>query len=280
MSISLLATKLRIPRQRANGVSRPRLTEKLTAAVQRPGSVVLVSGPAGFGKTTLLSEFVVGRLAVWVSLGEEDNDPIQFWSYLVTALQTVEPEIGKAAIALLETAQPLPDQSIPTVLINDLVQSEQDIVLILDDYHTIRNQSIHTALSFFIDHIPDNFHLIVSTRIDPPLPLARLRARNRLTEIRSTDLRFTLDETNSFLAQTMRLILSEEDVKAIETRTEGWIASLQLAAISMRQQNDISSFIRAFTGSNVFVAEYLLEEVLNQQSEEVRPSCCNEYSGP
>jgi LuxR family maltose regulon positive regulatory protein len=135
--------------------------------------------------------------------------------------------------------------------------------LILDDYHTIRNQSIHTALSFFIDHIPDNFHLIVSTRIDPPLPLARLRARNRLTEIRSTDLRFTLDETNSFLAQTMGLILSEEDVKAIETRTEGWIASLQLAAISMRQQNDISSFIRAFTGSNVFVAEYLMEEVLN-----------------
>ncbi|HEY9828793.1 MAG TPA: LuxR C-terminal-related transcriptional regulator [Stenomitos sp.] len=288
MAISLLATKLRIPRQRVNSVSRPRLTEKLNAAAQRPGSVILLSGSAGFGKTTLLSEFAADRLVVWVSLGEEDNDPIQFWSYVVTALQTVEPDIGKAAVALLETVQSLPDQSIPTVLINDLVQSGQDIVLILDDYHTIRNQSIHTALSFFIDHIPDNFHLIVSTRIDPPLPLARLRARNRLTEIRSTDLRFTLDETNSFLAQTMGLILSEEDVKAIETRTEGWIASLQLAAISMRQQNDISSFIRAFAGSNVFVAEYLMEEVLNQQSEEVRtfllqtsilarlnPSLCN-----
>jgi len=270
MSISLLATKLRIPRQRASRVSRPRLTEKLNAAVQRPGSVILLSGPAGFGKTTLLSEFAANRLVAWTSLGEEDNDPMQFWSYVVTALQTAEPDIGRAALALLETVQSLPDQSIPTVLINDLVQSEQDIVLILDDYHTIRNQTIHTALSFFIDHLPDNFHLILSTRVDPPLPLARLRARDRLTEIRAADLRFTLDEANSFLAQTMGLILTDQDVKAIETRTEGWIASLQLAAISMRQQNDISSFIKAFTGSNIFVAEYLMEEVLNQQSEEVR----------
>jgi LuxR family maltose regulon positive regulatory protein len=259
MSISLLATKLRIPRQRANGVSRPRLTEKLTAAVKRPSSVILLSGPAGFGKTTLVSEFAVGRLVVWVSLGEEDNDPMQFWTYVVTALQTVEPDIGRAALALLETVQSLPDQSIPTIIINDLVQSEQDIVLILDDYHTIRNQTIHTALSFFIDHLPDNFHLIVSTRVDPPFPLARLRARDRLTEIRAADLRFTLDEAKSFLVQTMGLILPDQDVKAIETRTEGWIASLQLAAISMRQQNDISSFIKAFTGSNLFVAEYLME---------------------
>ena len=270
MSISLLATKLRIPRQRANGVSRPRLTEKLTAAVQRPGTVILLSGPAGFGKTTLLSEFAAGRLAAWVSLGEEDNEPIEFWSYLVSAVQSVAPGIGAAAIALLQTPQSLPDASIPTVLINDLVQLERDIVLILDDYHTIRNQAIHTSLSFFIDHLPDNFHLILSTRVDPPFLLARLRARDRLTEIRAADLRFTLDEANSFLAQTMGLILTNQDVKAIETRTEGWIASLQLAAISMRQQNDISGFIKAFTGSNVFVAEYLMEEVLNQQSEEVR----------
>ena len=270
MSISLLATKLRIPRQRANGVSRPRLNEKLADVIQRPGSVILLSGPAGFGKTTLLSEFAAGRLAAWVSLGEEDNEPVEFWSYLVTAVQSVAPEIGAAVMALLQTPQSLPDESIPTVLINDLVQSEQDIVLILDDYHTIRNQSIHSALSFFIDHLPDNFHLVVSTRVDPPFPLARWRARDRLTEIRSTDLRFTLNETGSFLTATMGLILTDPDVKAIETRTEGWIASLQLAAISMRQQNDISGFIRAFTGSHVFVAEYLMEEVLNQQSEEVR----------
>jgi LuxR family maltose regulon positive regulatory protein len=270
MSISLLATKLRIPRQRANGVSRPRLTEKLNAAAQRPGSVILLSGPAGFGKTTLLSEFAADRLVAWVSLGEEDNDSMQFWTYVVTALQSVEPEVGKTALALLETPQSLPDESIPSVLINDLVQSGQDFVLILDDYHTIRNQSIHTALSFFIDHLPDNIHLVLSTRVDPPFPLARLRARDWLTELRATDLRFTLDEANSFLAQTMGLILPDQDVKAIETRTEGWIASLQLAAISMRQQTDISSFIKAFTGSNIFVAEYLMEEVLNQQSEEVR----------
>lgn len=288
MSIPILATKLRIPRQRANSVSRPRLTDKLTTAIQRPGSFILLSGPAGFGKTTVLSEFAVGRLVVWVSLGEEDNDPIQFWSYVITALQTVEPEIGKAAMALLETPQSLPDQSIATVLINDLIQAEQEIVLVLDDYHAIQNQAIHSALSFFIDHLPDNLHLILSTRIDPPLPLARLRARDRLIEIRSADLRFTLEETNSFLSTTMGLVLRDEDVKVIETRTEGWIASLQLAAISMRQQNDISGFIRAFTGSNVFVAEYLIEEVLNHHSEDVRsflqqtsilarlnPSLCN-----
>ena len=270
MSVSLLATKLHIPRQRANGVSRPRLTEKLNVAVQQPGNIILLSGPAGFGKTTLLSEFAANRLVVWVALGEEDNDPVQFWTYLVTALQTVEPDLGRTALALLEMPQSLPDESIPTVLINDLVQSQQDIALILDDYHKIRNQSIHTGLSFFIDHLPDNFHLIVSTRVDPPFPLARLRARDRLTEIRAADLRFTLDEANSFLTQTMGLILPDQDVKAIEACTEGWIASLQLAAISMRKQNDISSFIKAFTGSNVFVAEYLMEEVLNQQSEEVR----------
>ncbi len=187
MSVSLLATKLHIPRQRANVVSRPRLTEKLTAAVQRPGSVILLSGPAGFGKTTLLSEFAAGRLVAWVSLGEEDREPIDFWRYVVTALQIVEPEIGRAAMALLETPQALPVESLPTVLINDLVRSEQGFVLVLDDYHMIQNQTIHAALSFFIDRLPDNLHLILSTRVDPPLSLARLRARNRLTEIRVAD---------------------------------------------------------------------------------------------
>jgi LuxR family maltose regulon positive regulatory protein len=269
MSISFLATKLRVPRQRVNGVSRPRLTNKLTAAAQRPGNVILLSGPAGFGKTTLLSEFAADRLVAWVSLGEEDNEPIRFWSYVVTALQTVEPDIGKAAVALLETPQSLPGGSIPTILINDLVRSEQDFVLVLDDYHMIQNQTIHAALSFFIDHLPDNFHLILSTRVDPPLPLARLRVRDRLTEIRVADLRFTQDEIASFLSQTMSLQLRDQDVKAIEARTEGWIASLQLVAISMRGHEDLPGFIKAFTGSNVFVAEYLMEEVLSQQSEDV-----------
>jgi LuxR family maltose regulon positive regulatory protein len=269
MSISLLATKLRIPRQRVNGVSRPRLTEKLSAAVDRPGNLILLSGPAGFGKTTLLSEFAAGRLVAWVSLGEEDSEPIHFWSYVVTALKTVEPEIGKSAMALLETPQALPVESLPTVLSNELIRSEQNFVLVLDDYHMIQNQTIHAALSFFIDHLPDNLHLILSTRVDPPLPLARLRARDRLTEIRVADLRFTQDEIASFLSETMGLELRDRDVKAIEARTEGWIASLQLAAISMRGHKDLPGFITAFTGSNVFVAEYLMEEVLSQQPEDV-----------
>ena len=206
----------------------------------------------------------------WVSLGDEDNDPVQFWSYVIAACQSIEQRVGETALTMLQTPQPLPEETIPTVLINDLVGLDQNLVLVLDDYHAIRNPSIHTAISFFIDNLPENFHLILSTRMDPPFPLSRLRARDRLTEIRAVDLRFTLDETNSFLAQTMGLVLLDQDVKAIEARTEGWIASLQLAAISMRQHNDISGFIRAFTGSNVFVAEYLMEEVLDHQPEEIR----------
>lgn len=294
MSVSLLSTKLHIPRLRANGVSRPRLTEKLSAAVHRPGNLILLSGPAGFGKTTLLAEFAatLERSVAWVSLGEGDNEPIHFWSYLITACRSIQPGIGEAALILLQTPQPLPDETIPTILINDLVQAGREIILVLDDYHGIRNRSIHLALSFFIDHLPDNFHLVLSTRVDPPLALARLRARDRLTEIRAADLRFNLDEVSYFLNQTMGLQLADRDVAAIESRTEGWIASLQLAAISMGQHKDLPGFIKSFTGSNIFVAEYLVEEVLEYQSLEVKnfllqtsilvrlnPSLCDAVTG-
>jgi LuxR family maltose regulon positive regulatory protein len=272
MPVSLLSTKLHIPRPRVNGVARPRLTTKLIAALDHPGQFILISAPAGFGKTTLLAELAADKEkpVAWISLGDGDNDPNRFWSYVIAACQSIQPGVGEAALTLLQTPQPLADETIPTLLINDLVNLERDLILILDDYHAIQNQSIHLALSFLIDHLPDNLHLILATRVDPPLPLARLRARDRLTELRAADLRFTREEAASFLIQTMALALTEHDVDVIESRTEGWIASLQLAGISMREHADIAGFVKAFAGSNRFVADYLMEEVLKNQTEEVK----------
>jgi len=251
-----------------------RLTEKLLAGMKRkhPGSFVLLSGPAGFGKTTLLSESVAEyqQPVAWVSLDEADNDPIRFWTYLITACQSIQSEIGESILPLLQTPQIFPDETIATILINDIARSASDLVLVLDDYHTIQNQTIHSSLSFILDHLPSNLHLLISTRVDPPWPLARFRARDQLIEIRAVDLRFTTEETAAFLNQVMGLNLSPEDVAALEARTEGWIASLQLAAISMKGRADVVGFIKAFTGSHVYVAEYLIEEVLAHQSEEVK----------
>jgi LuxR family maltose regulon positive regulatory protein len=272
MAVSLLSTKFHIPHTRANGVSRPRLTEKLFTAVKHSGSFVLLSSPAGFGKTTLLSEFLTQfqHPAAWVSLDEADNDPINFWTYLIIACQTIQREIGESALELLQTPQSLPDGVIPTLLINDLVKLKNDFVLVLDDYHEIHNPSIHADVSFLLDHLPDKLHFVISTRVDPPWPLARFRARDQLIEIRSADLRFTTEEAAAFLNQVMGLSLSSENVSALEARTEGWIASLQLAAISMKDRGDIDGFIKTFTGSHVYIAEYLIEEVLNYQTDEVK----------
>lgn len=272
MSVSLLSIKLYIPHARLNAIARPRLTEKLLAGVNQPGSLVLLSGSAGFGKTTLLSEFVeqLQRPVAWLSLDEGDNDPIRFWTYLIAACQSVQNGVGESVLALFHSPQPLPDDAIPTILINDLAPLTSDMILILDDYHVIQNQSIHAAFSFLLDHLPDQLHLVLSTRIDPPWPLARLRARNQLIELRALDLRFTTDEAAAFLNQMMGLNLSAEDVAALETRTEGWIAGLQLAALSMRGRSDVAGFVKAFAGSHVYVAEYLIEEVLHRQPEDVQ----------
>jgi LuxR family maltose regulon positive regulatory protein len=272
MTFSLLSTKLHIPRPRVNGVARPRLTAKLIAALDRPSQLILISAPAGFGKTTLLAELAAdhGKPVAWISLGTGDNDPNRFWSYVIVACQSIRPGVGESALALLQTPQPLADETIPTLLINDLANLEKDLVLVLDDYHTVQNETIHSAICFLLDHIPDHLHIVISTRVDPPWPLARLRARDQLVEIRVADLRFTSDETAAFLNQVMGLNLSAGNIAALELRTEGWIASLQLAAISMRGRSDVTGFIKDFTGSHVYVAEYLIEEVLERQPEEVK----------
>lgn len=281
MALSLLSTKFYIPPLRADNVPRPRLTEKMLSGVDRPRSFTLLSGPAGSGKTTLLSQFAahLERPVAWLSLDQTDDDPGRFWTYFITACQQIVAGIGEGALGLLGAGEPLPDETIPTLLINDLAAAEQMLVLVLDDYHAIQDAAVHDSLLFLLDHQPDNLHVVLSTRADPPWPLARYRARNRLVEIRAQALRFSLEETAEFLNGTMQLDLAPEDVAALEARTEGWVAGLQLAAVAMQTprsplsqpgSGDAAGFVRAFAGSHVYVAEYLLDEVLKRQPADVQ----------
>jgi LuxR family transcriptional regulator, maltose regulon positive regulatory protein len=285
MSTPILATKLYIPRLRPNVVRRPRLLERLNEGLHR--KLTLISAPAGFGKTTLVSEWVEGieQPAAWLSLDEGDNDPARFLTYLVAALQTIAAPIGEGVLGVLQSPQPPPTEAILTALLNDITTIKDHFVLVFDDYHVIDAKAVDHALTFLLEHLPPHMHLVIATREDPPLPLARLRVGGQLTEVRVTDLRFTHAEAAGFLNQVMGLNLSAEDIAALERRTEGWIAGLQLAAISMQGHEDAASFIRSFTGSHHFVMDYLVEEVLGQQPERVqtfllRTSILDRLCGP
>ncbi len=278
MSMPILATKLYAPLPRPDIVSRPRLIEKLRTGL--PHKLSLISAPAGFGKTTLVSEWLAscGQPVAWLSLDEGDGDPARFLTYLVAALQKLAlsdaeglaPNIGKGVLAILESPQLPPAESILTTLLNEITTIPDNFVLVLDDYHVVDSKPVDQALEFLIEHLPPQMHLVITTREDPHLPLARLRARGQLTELRAADLRFTPAEAAEFLNQVMSLNLSPEDIAALETRTEGWIAGLQLAALSMQGHQDTAGFIKSFTGSNHFVLDYLIEEVLLQLPEHIR----------
>ena len=270
MSTPILATKLYIPPPRPKVVLRPRLIERLNEGLDR--RLILICAPAGFGKTTLLSEWLAARPrpATWLSLDEGDNDLTRFLTYLIAALQTIAPNIGEGVSGVLQSPQPLPTESILTSLLNEISTVEDDFALVLDDYHIIDARAVDDVLAFLLEHLPPRMHLVITTREDPNLPLARLRARGQLTELRAADLRFTPSEAAEFLGGVMSLNLSAEDIAALEDRTEGWIAGLQLAALSMQGHKDAASFIRSFTGSHHFVLDYLVEEVLEQQSESVQ----------
>jgi len=272
MLAQVLATKLFIPPSRPNLVSRPNLTERLNAGLIGGSKLTLISAPAGFGKTTLISEWITRskRPAVWLSLDEGDNDPVRFLSYLVAALQTIKSELGEGLLAALHSTQPPSTDLLLTNLLNEITTIPDCFILALDDYHTIDSETIDHAIRYLLDHLPPSLHIVIATREDPHLPLASLRARGQLTELRATDLRFTPDEASEFLNRMMGLKLSVEDITALDARTEGWIAGLQLAAISMQGRADTSSFIRAFTGSHRFVLDYLVEEVLKRQPETIR----------
>jgi len=234
--------------------------------------LTLVSAPAGFGKTTLVSEWVVSNQqpTAWLSLDDEDNDPARFWSHFIAALQMIAPNIGAEALGALQPPQLPPIESILASLLNEIASISKDFILILDDYHAVDSKQIDDGLAFLIERLPPQMHLIIATREDPNLPLPRLRARGQLTELRVKDLRFTESEAAEFLTQTMGLRLTPADIEALETRTEGWIVGLQLAALSMQGLEDTAGFIRSFTGSHRFVLDYLLEDVLHKQPEAIQ----------
>ena len=267
MSTAILATKLYIPPPRPDLVPRQRIIDRLNEGLARGGKLTLISAPAGFGKTTLVSEWIAGceKPVAWLSLDEGDNDSARFLTYFIAALQTINANVGERVLSVLQSPQPPPIDSILTALCNEITTLPSHFILVLDDYHLIDSKPVDEALAFLLEHLPPQMHLVITTREDPQLPLARLRARNQLTELRADDLRFTPAEASEFLNRVMGLNLSTEDIAALETRTEGWIAGLQLAALSIQGHQDNASFIKSFAGSHRFVLDYLVEEVLGQQ---------------
>lgn len=274
----LLTTKLFAPRRHPRLIARPRLLAKLIDGP--PAKLILVSAPAGSGKTTLVVEWMQAIAArqppaavhfTWLSLDESENDPIRFVTYLVAALQQAVPQVGQTIAPMLERAVQTPPtlETLMTVVINDLVQVALEVVLVLDDYHVIQTPAIHNALTFFLDNTPPGVQVVITTRADPPLPLARWRASMELLELRDRELRFSTAETAEFLRQQLGIDVQASDVAALEQRTEGWIAGLQLVALSLHERTDLAAFIRAFTGSHAYIVDYLVEEVLDRQRPQV-----------
>jgi LuxR family maltose regulon positive regulatory protein len=288
VAIPLLTTKFYVPQAPPSLVPRPRLIERLSPAPQH--KLTLISAPAGYGKTSLLSQWIAFATGsdthvAWLSLDEGDGDPTRFWNYFLSAIEDKLGGLSSNSLELAESPGPPSIESILSALINDLAAVPRAIVLVLDDFHLVNNQDVHRDLTFLLEHLPPQMHLIIATRADPPLPLARLRARGQLKELGVADLRFTSEEAAQFLNDSMSMSLSIHDVEALEGCTEGWIAGLQLAALSMLGREDSKGFIADFTGENRFVLDYLAQEVLRNQPEEVQTfllqtSILERLSGP
>jgi LuxR family maltose regulon positive regulatory protein len=271
-TVPLLTTNLYTPPPRPDLLSRPRLVRRLEEGLRPGHRLTLISAPAGYGKTTLLGEWAahLDQAVAWVSLDAEDDDHARFWTYVIAALQQVAPDVHEIVPDGLGSPHRPLREALLSSLINRLAARADPLFLILDDYHFVTGSQIHRGITFLLEHQPDSVHLVLSTRADPPLPLFRLRARGQLTEIRSRDLRFTSDEANTFLNAVMDLALSSDDVETLETRTEGWIVGLQLAALSLQGRPDPETFIAAFSGSHHYVLEYLTGEVLRRQPDPIQ----------
>ncbi|MHB9033061.1 MAG: MalT transcriptional regulator family protein, partial [Anaerolineae bacterium] len=281
----LIRTKLRPPSARAGLVTRPRLQEQVLQGLHGP--LTLIIAPAGFGKTTLAAACAAscGLPVAWLSLDKDDDRVERFLRYLVAAVQAADAHIGVDAARMLAGMQRTPVEAVLTSLVNDLDSNGLELVLALEDYQFISSQAVHEAVAFLLEHCPNNLHLLIAARSDPPLPLARLRARGQITELRASDLRFTKTEALQFLNDSMGLHLDSGAVAVLEERTEGWIAGLQMAALSMRGRDDVTSFIREFAGTNRFIMDFMLEEVLAHEPLEVqdfmlKTSILTRLSGP
>src|SRR3954452_15527041 len=272
----VLGTKLHLPAPRRRLVQRTRLTDQLQAHEGEGPRLVLVAAPAGFGKTTLVTQWLAAagparRRVAWLALDPGDSDLRLFLTHLVAAIQTALPEAAVEALSLLEAGGTTPTDAVLVSLVNDVDALAGPMVVALDDYHVIENAALHEAVTFLLDNLPPQVTLAMTTRADPPLPLSRLRARGELVEVRAADLRFTAEEAQAFLNEVMQLELDPVLVAALEARTEGWAAGLQLAALSARAHaGDVAGFVEAFSGSHRFVLDYLVEEVLERQPDEVR----------
>jgi LuxR family transcriptional regulator, maltose regulon positive regulatory protein len=271
MTVPILTTKLYLPKPRPDHIPRPRLIEKLNSGSSR--KLTLISAPAGFGKSTLLSAWIHQlenrNQIAWLSLDQGDNDLVRFLSYFIAALQTIESDVAKGTLIAMQSAEAINLEALLTNLINEIAEISDEVILILDDYHVIECQPIDQALTYLLDHLPEQMHLVIASRIDPTMPLARLRARDQMVEIRADDLRFSTVEATLFLNQMMAMDLLDKDVAALEERTEGWVAGLQLAAISMQglEGKKLSEFVHRFTGSDRYIHDYLVDEVLGKCSE-------------
>lgn len=285
MSGLILQTKLFKPAPRPSLIARQHLIDRLNEGLGHGAEgfaarLTLVSAPAGFGKTTLVIAWLaqlatveagaVGSEVAWLSLDEGDNDVVRFLLYLIAALQTVAPAVGQAAKGVLLSPQPPPPERALTILLNDVSECGAPLVLVLDDYHVITNMTVHRALIYLLEHMPPFLHLLLNTRRDPPLPLSRLRARSQMTELRAADLRFTPDEVQQFFEKVMGVTLSEEEVAALDQRTEGWAVGLQMAGLSMQGREDLPALIAAYTGTHRFILDYLTDEVLEQRPKGTR----------
>jgi LuxR family maltose regulon positive regulatory protein len=268
----LVETKLYLPRLRRSLVARPRLSGRLSRGSE--ATLTLISAPAGFGKTTLLTAWLSAaatenRSVAWLSLEESDRQPTTFWTYVITALQKAVPGVGASVLPLPQSAQP-PIETVLAAVLNELAAVRNEVDLVLDDYHLVDGPDVRVGMVFLLEHLPPHVHLVISSRADPLLPLARLRARGELVEVRAADLRFTPDEVAAYLNDVIGLDLAPKDIAALEGRTEGWIAALQLAALSMQGRTDIGGFIAGFAGDDRYIVDYLVEEVLQRQTEQVR----------
>jgi len=270
MNVPLLTTKLFAPKLRRTLVPRPRLTEQLDVGLQR--KLTLISAPAGFGKTTLVAEWLSAthQPVTWLSLDDADNDPARFLTYFIAALQKVDSAIGGTVQAMLQGPQPPSPEALLTALINDIAATLRPFALVIDDYHVIQTLPIHQQFIFLLEHLPPQMHIVLISREDPPFPFSRLRARGQMTDIRQADLRFSEEETRDFAQRVMQVELSTGDVASLYACTEGWVTGLQFAALSMQQHSDIQRLLQSLTGDNRYILDYLMDEVFQRQPAEVQ----------